>query len=77
MELAPRDHSVGRGLRLRQDIAGGAGTGRSRRPRSRGPGGPEARRMANTQTEQFSDDGRLLVPLAKLRPVEVRALRLP
>ncbi|MFL6261192.1 MAG: hypothetical protein ACJ76Y_15945 [Thermoanaerobaculia bacterium] len=28
------------------------------------------------QTEQLSDDGRLLVPLAKLQPVVVRALRL-
>ena len=28
-------------------------------------------------TEQFSDGGRLLLPLAKLQPVVVRALRLP
>jgi hypothetical protein len=33
--------------------------------------------MANTQTEQLTDDGRLLVPLAKLRPAVVRVMRLP
>src|SRR3954471_7494246 len=33
--------------------------------------------MANTQTDRFSDDGRLLVPLEKLEPVVVRVMRLP
>ena len=33
--------------------------------------------MANTQTDQLSDDGRLLVPLEKLQPVMVRVMRLP